>query len=399
MKHFDVAIIGGGMAGLTLLSAIKPAIKQGLSVALIDPNAVPTAGDITSPSFDDRATALSQQCMTALEQLTDARINSVVTDIASIEVSDRGHLGYHLMESQELGHQRFGAVIANRSLGQLLWQGVSQLPVSFFHNEQVHKLQPVAQGHRLNLNSGEVLEARLVVLCDGGRSSLLAQLGGQIHEENFHASARIATVETEHPHYGRAFERFTENGPIALLPFGNFSTLVWTIPENKVEFGEPARVLETEFGYRLGRIKRIGPTFDYPLVQRSASMPVMHNFIALGNAIATLHPVAGQGFNLAIRGLLRASECINRHYCEHATTPGFDALNALAQAIADDQQKTLLFSRNLIRAFQQTIPAVQLGRGLALAMMDRHPLISHSFSLAAMGLLENTPPPMIQEAG
>ncbi|EAR08880.1 2-octaprenyl-6-methoxyphenyl hydroxylase [Reinekea sp. MED297] len=385
------------MAGLTLTALLQPALDRGLTTALIDPAPQPSSGAPGSPSFDDRATALSGQTLDVLQRLGLSELNSVVSDILEIEVSDHGHLGYHHMRAAEQQFDRYGAVIANRSLGSLLWQHTQALPVDWRFGQSVSKARPINDGIELTLADGHQIHAGLLVLCDGGRSSLTEQLGLQAQTVDFNAVARIATVETTLPHQGKAFERFTQQGPIALLPFGDFSALVWTAPKatqstwpSTPEDAIP--LLEAQFGQRLGRVRRIGDWQQYPLIERTLSQPVGHHFIALGNTAATLHPVAGQGFNLALRGVQRFADLINRTHDEGAgQLPSFQELTTLAETIQGDQDLTAGFSRQLISLFGSANPLLQIGRGLGLNSLDRHPSLSRLFALNSMGLLAAAP--------
>lgn len=388
--------MGGGMAGFTLLAALKPAIAKGLRVALIDPAPKPEAKEIHSPSFDDRATALSEQALSVLESLQIHGLSNAVSPITEIEVSDKGHIGFHKMSAESASFERYGAVVANQSLGQLLWQHIENLDVDWRFKTEVSTGSLTQNGTKLTLNSGEAIDAGLCILCEGGRSGLANQFGLTGTEFPFRARARIATVKTSHPHNGVAFERFTCQGPIALLPFGEFSALVWTIPDEIYESipGNSASVLnylDENFGQRLGRVEQISDWHEYPLTEKTLTKIATHGVLALGNSAATLHPVAGQGFNLAIRGITRAAEQINKHWIEEQTLPPFEMINTLAEAILADQQKTVRFSRELIRVFSSGNPLTQLSRGIGLNSLDRHPELSKIFALASMGLLAGTP--------
>lgn len=395
MKRFEIVIVGGGMTGLTLAAALDTHCYQHCNITVIDPGSSPNADHPISPSFDDRSTALSAYTVEALTRLGISSVSERSTAIQSIEVSDKGHLGYHLMESE--AQQPFGYVIANKQLGALLWQTVKRKQARFCHSETVTNIRPNATGHTLQLQSGKTLDADLVVVCDGGRSKLSEQLGFSPVEHPFRAHARVSSVKTKEPHNGRAFERFTDQGPIALLPFGDFSALVWTLPEAQYGHWEHASkadalpFLNETFGQRLGRITDISTWVDYPLVEKQLPVLAGHHFFALGNTAATLHPVAGQGFNLAIRGLMRTAYCINATLHEHATLPTFKQLNELSNHILADQTTTAFASRALIETFGAHHPAVQLGRGVALNALDRHPSASHWFSLASMGLTQQAP--------
>lgn len=396
MEPFDIAIVGGGMVGLTLACALKPSLSEGARVVLIDPAPRPTQATPRSPSFDDRATALSAFTHLAFERLDIWRaLAPFATDIRWIEVSDRGYAGYQVMEADEFPGHPFGAVVANSSLGQVLWQQAEPLPgVEWRFGDEVSRMTPTQTHQQLDLASGERIAARQVFLCDGGRSALAQSLGLKQTVKDYQAFARVATVRTDHPHGGRAFERFTEEGPIALLPFGHFSALVWTLPQRlhkRVQAMTPEQqldLLNDRFGHRLGRITEIGETVEYPLSLRQALEPARHRLLVLGNSAATLHPVAGQGFNLALRSVLRAAEQMNRTLLTHGDPGDFGVLSQLATEIDTDQAMTARFSDNLVRAFAATHPLIKIGRTLGLNLLDSHPLLRNAFTLASMGMLQ-----------
>lgn len=395
MSRFEIVIVGGGMAGLTMAAALNSTCYQYCRVTVVDPAPAATNLAPASPSFDDRSTALAAYTVSALQSLGITSLHKVATAIQSIEVSDQGHLGYHLMTAPD--NEPYGYVIGNKQLGALLWQNVQQKPVNFLHSESVIRINPVPNGHRLTLASGKQLTADLVIVCDGGRSKLSEQLGFSEKSHNFNAIARVASVKTTQHHQGRAFERFTANGPIALLPFGDYSALVWTLPAERYEHftalsrSEALDELNLEFGQRLGRINDISTWQDYPLAERQLLSLAGHHFLALGNTAATLHPVAGQGFNLAIRGIMRSAQCINQALTTHQRLPSFAQLNELSNTILIDQNVTAGSSKALINIFASKQAALQLGRGAALSVLDRHPSASELFTLASMGWLQNAP--------
>lgn len=399
MDTFDIAIVGGGMVGLSLALALKPSLEAGKSLVVIDPAPQPTEQAPHSPSFDDRATALADYSCQALEHLgVWPALSAHASAIDWIEVSDRGHLGYQVLDSQRLFNRPFGAVVSNTNLGQALWQQARTLPeVEWCFGEPVDHIDSHSEHQRLTLNSSRTLAARQVFLCDGGRSPLLQKLGIPLQQQPYQAMARIATVRTEQPHQGRAYERFTHQGPIALLPFGNYCALVWTYPERlhkRINAMTPAQQLDwlnQHFGQRLGRLTEISPTQAYPLSLVQAVAPIRHRLMALGNSAATLHPVAGQGFNLAMRSLMRSARYCNQSFAEGKEPGEFKGLQALAQSIAADQRQTAFFSDQLVRHFSSTNPLVAAARTLALGSLDRHPMAQKAFALASMGLLQNAP--------
>lgn len=397
MERYELVIVGGGMVGLTMALALRPMLDLNCKIALIDPAPEPTQRPLESPSFDDRSTALSSYTLNTFNTLGLTTLQQNSSPITAIEVSDRGHAGYHHMSAQEQGFDSYGAVVANKTLGQLLWQTASELNIEYRFNQRVTNIEANQNGHQLTLDGGSQLSSQYVLLCDGGRSELHKQLGLQEKTHHFQARARIATVKTQLPHIGKAFERFTESGPIALLPFGEFSALVWTLPEkiypsiSALDKAETLVWLNQQFGQRLGTITAISEWQEYPLIEKQLPISISHGFIALGNAAATLHPVAGQGFNLAIRGIMRCAALLNSEYQSHQSLPNFAQWQALSDGIQIDQSKTVMFSKKLIQLFESSNVATQIARGIGLNSLDRHPLISQSFALAGMGLVQNAP--------
>lgn len=396
MERYELAIVGGGMAGLTLISALEPAISAGMRVILIDSNNAPGASAVSSPSFDGRATALSYQTLDTLNHIGLTNLETALTDIQTIEVSDRGHAGFHKMNAQAQGFNRYGAVIANQNFGTLLWQKAQTVGAEFAFNANVDTATPTQEGLSIRLEDGRELSAEFTLLCDGGRSPLSSRLGFQTRQHDFNAVARVAAVKTEHVHGNVAFERFTENGPIALLPYGEYSALVWTLPNHKLSEAPTTREdainwLNEQVGQRLGSITDVSDWVEYPLTQRTIEHPLTRQCLALGNTAATLHPVAGQGFNLAIRGIASAAMCLNARWLNERSLPLFSEWTELVKQIQDDQTKTVTFSAELIRLFGSSNPLIQLGRGIGLNSLDRHPSFDQLFALSSMGLLSGAP--------
>lgn len=401
MKPFDIAIVGGGLVGLTLVRALQPALSAGARLVVIDPAPTPTNQAPQSPSFDDRATALAAYSCLALRRLgLGESLDRYASAIRWIEVSDKGHAGYQVMDAADHPESAFGQVIGNAALGQILWQGVQSIPgVDWRFGTRVQNLIPGQSDSSLHLDNGDSLATRLVILCDGGRSPLTGQLGIGHEVRDYQARAVIATARTEQPHAGRAYERFTDTGPIAMLPFGDYSALVWTVPSRlekrfqALDERDRLALLNQRFGQRLGRITELGPLTGYPLQRRTATELVRHRLLVLGNAAATLHPVAGQGFNLALRSVMRTATLLNRQLIQGEDAGAIAPLRTLAASIQADQAITAGFSDALVRSFGSERPWLQLGRALGLNTLDRHPQLARGFALASMGLLQGAPLP------
>ncbi len=228
MNRVNLAIIGGGLVGASLALALQAGAKaRGWKILLIEPFA---PGDSYQPSYDARSSALSFGTQQIYQQLgLWQAIGQRAEPIRQIHVSDRGRFGATRLDAQEEGVPALGYVVENAWLGQCLWQGLDREVVSWRCPAEVTALQAVDGGYQLRLNDDTQLQCDLAVLADGGRSGLREQLGIQVRHTPYQQSALIANISPGEAHGGQAFERFTEDGPMALLPLpDNRCALVWT---------------------------------------------------------------------------------------------------------------------------------------------------------------------------
>lgn len=411
MTEVDVAIVGGGMVGLTLAQLFAKALPK-LSVAVMDAQAVErsSAGSPTSfsPSFDQRSTALSRSSIATFERLGLWQpMRRHATAIRAVHVSDRGHVGatqFNPDEKQELP----GFVVSNEWLGQQLLVGLEQCSqVKVFAPFVAQRLSPRAgyaeisakaaseQGAEAT-SSEQTLRAKLVVIADGAHSPLRQQLGIGLREYDYHQHAVIANVSFDKSHRGVAYERFTANGPLALLPLGESanarsSALVWTHPSRDVEQvmqysdAEFLQQLQCHFGFRLGRFTRVGARASYPLRLMQATEQVRSNIVLMGNAAHFLHPVAGQGFNLALRDCVRLVRCVEQAQNKAIALGALSTLNEYAQAQSVDQWLTTELSHSFTRLFSNDQKWAQGIRNMGLMGLAFCPPLQRSFFSQMMG--------------
>ncbi|MCS3467814.1 2-octaprenyl-6-methoxyphenol hydroxylase [Pseudomonas sp. JUb42] len=389
MSRFHLAIIGGGLVGASLALALQAGAKErGWKIVMIEPFA---PGDSYQPSYDARSSALSFGARQIYERLgLWQHIARRAEPILHIQVSDRGRFGATRLSALEEGVPALGYVVENAWLGQCLWQGLDKDVVTWRVPAEVKRMQPEAEGYRLTLDDDSEIHCDLAVLADGGRSSLREQLGIGVRQRPYNQSALIANITPSEAHLGQAFERFTDEGPMALLPLPeNRCALVWTRTgqdtQRLVELDDRAFLseLQNTFGYRLGTLRQVGVRHVYPLNLIEADEQVRSHLVVLGNAAHSLHPIAGQGFNLSLRDTQALADAL----LASDKQPGdLATLLAYRERQRLDQQLTVGFSDKVTRLFGSTQPLVTTGRNLGLLGLDLLPPAKRWFARQAMGL-------------
>ncbi|ERI52739.1 2-octaprenyl-6-methoxyphenyl hydroxylase [Pseudomonas sp. EGD-AK9] len=389
MARVQLAIIGGGLVGASLALALQDTARQrGWHIALIEPFA---PGSSYQPSYDARSTALSYGSRLIYERLgLWQAIAQRAEAIQQIHVSDRGRFGAARLQAIEEGVPALGYVVENAWIGHCLWQALDAEVVQWYCPAEVTGLQRLDDGYRLSLSDERQLDCDLAVLADGGRSGLREQLGIGVSQRPYGQSALIANVTPLEAHRGQAFERFTDEGPMALLPLtDNRCALVWTRAaadaERLLRLSDAAFLAELQqaFGYRLGALRQVGARHLYPLSLVEAQEQVRPHLVVLGNAAHSLHPIAGQGYNLSLRDTLALAEVL-----QAATAPlgDFATLQGYLQRQQLDQQLTVGFSDRVTRLFSNAQPLLTAGRNLGLLGLDLLPPAKRWFARQAMGL-------------
>jgi len=408
LKHstYDVVIVGGGMVGASLACALQEAISQGLKVLVVERFPLPEEDDAASPlesyqpSYDARSTALSFGSRSIFEAIGIWPVLSQRAEaIQNIHVSDRGHFGAVRMNATEENVEALGYVVENQWLGRVLLNQIKQQnKVDWLCPASVVKAQPASAGVVVELDvDGQrlMIDSQLMVLADGGRSSLREDLGLQSDVTPYGQQAIIANVSVEKAHQGTAYERFTDQGPMALLPLRERTVaLVWTLPEKKAQKmlansdQEFLEALQQAFGFRLGELERVGQRVSYPLALIRSKEQHRSGMVVLGNAAHTLHPVAGQGFNLALRGVATLAEKISAAYSNGEPVGALTLLREFSESLSNDQEKTIQFSHQIVKAFSNNHPLLSMMRDFGLVTLDCFPTARSALTRYAMGLGE-----------
>ncbi|WP_052004319.1 MULTISPECIES: 2-octaprenyl-6-methoxyphenyl hydroxylase [unclassified Halomonas] len=392
----DIAIVGGGLVGASLACALAPLIERhGLTVAVIE--AAPLldlAAAPWQPSFDARASAIS---LGTSRHFTDLGLWAAMVEQAAairrIHVSERGRFGATRLESDELGVEALGHVVPNAWMGRVLHRRLAELPLAWHCPASVEAIAPAAGGHRLTLSDGARLQAGLTVLADGGRSGLKERLGIASDNRPYEQVALIASVETSRPHQGVAWERFTAQGPIALLPLkGQAMELVWTHAAGEerrrlaLADGDFLAELQDAFGDRAGRFRRVGSRHAYPLSLVTARETTRPGLAVLGNAAHALHPVAGQGFNLALRGVMDLVAALEAGLAEGRPAGDPALLEDFEARREGDRRQVVHFSDGLVRLFGIDSELLGHARAAGLVGLNLAGPLRRGLARRAMGL-------------
>ena len=396
-NHFDVVIVGGGMVGASLATGLRKALPESITIATIEAVAPSSTDDPQDwqPSYDARSTALSEGSRGIFEELGLWQgIARNAEPISDIHVSDRGHFGITRLHALEHGVPALGYVVDNSWLGQVLVSAVQDLEgVEWMCPVSVKRLTPEQSGMALELDSGTNLTAELVILADGGRSGLTQALGVDIDESHYGQKAIVTNITPARHHQGVAYERFTDEGPMALLPRANGDcALVWTMPEEIAEErlqlvdDDFLEELQDRFGYRLGRFRKVGERFSYPLALRQSREQVRPGLVVLGNAAHSLHPVAGQGFNLSLRDVQTLIRILGQagHTGQHLGD--LELLLSYVEDRQQDQQRTIGFSDKVVSLFSNDSTVLAGLRNTGLLSMELVFPVRDWFTRQAMGI-------------
>lgn len=396
----DVAIVGGGMAGAALALLLAQRLPA-LTVALLEQHPLPVANQnqLSVPSFDARSTALSFSTRTIFEDMgLWAVLSAHAQAILQVHVSERQRPLGMLMRAEETGLPALGYVIENRVLGQVLLQAVQQqVSVHVYGSTSVTHIAMAAQQAQLTTSSEKKLSAKLVVIADGAQSALRQKLGIAVDEQPYNQHALVANVVTELPHASVAYERFTEEGPIALLPLldcenKHRAALIWTLPDRDIdavmqlsEIDFLQRVQE-RLGNRCGHLLSVGARSCYPLSLVQSREQVRSRIVLAGSAAHHLHPVAGQGFNLIMRDCLALVETLTVAVAANSDIGALPVLQQYANRQQWDQQKTVMASDWLPRLFSNRHLPHTVLRSATLLGLDFFPGMRERFAREATGL-------------
>jgi len=396
----DVAIVGGAMAGATLALGLKKLAKdlqRPLKIALIEAH----RPDDNHPGFDARSIAVAHGSIFELNRLGIwPKIAHLGTSIENIHISDRGHCGMTELNADDFYLKHLGQVIELEPVGKVLFKQIADTDIELYCPAKLASVEAQADAQLLTLDDGTQLSASLLVAADGANSKVRQAFKQPLEQVDFSQVAVIANVETDSAHEQWAYERFTDSGPLAILPMAkskgvNRVSLVWALKPADAERlmsvpkAEFLTELQQAFGYRAGQFTGVGERHSYPLLLSHMPRPIYHRSVFIGNAAQTLHPIAGQGFNLGLRDLVSLIEVLKRTL-ESDTSDELDLGSAQVthqylQSREADRSATMTNIEFLVRGFSNDYWPLVAGRSLALRLLSWLPPLKTPIARSAMG--------------
>ena len=363
--HCDIAIIGGGPVGAALALALR---DSGLTVDILETRKT------TEASTDPRALALSYGSRLLLNRLGVWQNLAQISTIKTIHISQKNSFGRTQLSAAELNVPDLGYVLPYATLQACLQNTLETSNVNYRQGAAVTELHSTNEGACITYQQDgceQQLNARLVVVADGGK---LLESSHPAEVRDYGQSAIIAHVSCTQAKPNTAFERFTPQGPLALLPYRDGYELVWTVPHAEVEsmlHWDDATLLaqlHQHFGDRIGTFVTVGVRSTFPLRLKRAPATTLPHSVLIGNAAQTLHPVAGQGFNMGLRDAWELAQEILRSTPE---TIGTEAMLAnYTQARMLDRNAGIRFTDGLVRLFSNDLPLLAPARAASLSLLD-----------------------------
>ncbi len=398
----DVAIAGGGLVGASLALALAD-LK--LRVVLIESHPF---GSVDQPSFDDRTTALSNGSRRIFEGLDVwPLLEREATPIRRIHISDQGRFAFARIDAGEQHLPALGFVVINRAMGAALWQRLQESAVTLLAPARVVSSELKDDCRELRCETGAdasvTVQAKLVIAADGAKSVVRESAGISATTWDYHQHALVTNVFTQRFHDYVAYERFTPQGPLALLPVSEGRVgLIWTFAPDMAEqvrdLDDAAFLdrLQQAFGFRLGRFTRVGARHLYPLSLTRADEHVAPRLAVVGNAAQSLHPIAGQGFNLGLRDAASLAEVLADALETPQAKGEFDAgdgllLERYREWRSADRQKIVGFTDGLVRLFTQPLGVAKLARSIGLLAFDLMPAAKDALSRLSLGAAGRIP--------
>lgn len=397
----EVIIVGGGMVGLSLALMLA---KSNIAVKLLEAIQYPNYDDANlapyHSSFDARNSALSRRSVQIYQELgLWEALQEHAVPILEVHITEQGSFGKARLQAEQEKVESFGQVIENAWLGRVLLTQVRAEPlIELIDGVKVTSLNQDADLAYLEAQRGDELlqlQSKLVIAADGRDSFCRKALGIGVDEYDYDQVAIVTTVQTSKPHNHVGFERFSPLGPLALLPLpGEYRrSVVWPVKKGTEHewLGEDndqhfLNALQQTYGDRAGKFQKTGRRFSFPLSQVLAEKQAVGRVVLMGNAAHTIHPVAGQGFNLCMRDAYVLVRYLKEQLAQQADLGDAAMLQDYEKSRLTDQQRVIKFCDSVVRGFSNQNPVLKLLRNTGLLAFDTIPGIKPLVANYAMGL-------------
>ena len=385
--HVDIAIVGAGLVGSSMACALASRPYQ---IALIDSQPL-AARDKDSNDNDGRSIALaltSKQVYSALGLWDQLKAEAV--PIQNIHISDQGQFGATRLDSKRYDVESFGYLVPAEKL-------IIALETYINSQNNIKRFQPFNVSHvehneeNVVVHSGsDSISAKLLIAADGAHSFIRSKLGIECEVKQYGQTAIVGCVDVELHHNYTAYERFTKEGPLALLPrSGNRCGFIWMKPtdiadKNSTLSNEAfVAILQQVFGYRLGKLSNPSKRYAYPLSLSISKKRVQKRVVLLGNAAQTLHPIAGQGLNLALREIAELTDLLIG--AKNDLLMIDKKLQEYELKRKPDITKTIRFTDRLNFLFTVDYPVLSRSRGIGLALLGAIPVLEEKIVRQNLG--------------
>ncbi|MEZ0121564.1 MAG: FAD-dependent monooxygenase [Candidatus Reddybacter sp.] len=389
-KNWHFAIVGAGLSGACLALLLAREQRQ-WNILLIDTQTSATESD-------HRASALSASTVDILQTMGLWPILEAKTAaITAIDVSDRGHLGSANLNAREQKLNAYGHVVENAQLASVFEQAIPEFSnITHIKAPAPSMIKPRQNGMCLTLEQGECL-ADLVVVAGGEHRPLAEKLGIGYRTYDYQRVALVANLTMADAHAGLAHERFTGDGAIALLPLPGEGekrvSLVWTLSAEQAEGMQNASQedfiasLNQQLGSRAGTALEVDYRQCFPVKKIIAAEQVRNHLLLLGNAAHSMHPVAGQGFNLSVRDMAALTELLSKAHGDGVAPGDLAVLQRYAALRKDDQGRTVALSDKLPKLFGMDETLAMAARNIGLVTLDLLPPLRQGFARFGAGLM------------
>lgn len=417
IQNVDIAIVGGGIVGLSIALSLAQSLKQlkgdNVSIALIDNQ--PGKDKLSSfkgqdSVFDSRVSALTVASESLLSILgVWENIRSIrACPYAEMHVWDADGTGSIHFSAADIQELRLGHIVENRLIVAALNEALmGQENVEFFRPDSIVTLEKVQSdassfSHTLSLESGRRLDCKLLIGADGGNSFIRSQAGFKLKEWDYQHKAIVCTVKTEEPHNYTASQCFMPSGPLAFLPLLEagfkvsepqyYSSIVWScVPQKAEELmamddDEFASILAESFEYKLGKIESVQARFCFPLTQRHSVDYIQDGLALIGDAAHTIHPLAGQGVNLGLMDVAALNEVLTAAINKGEDYSSQQVLSRYQRKRKAGNLGMMLAMEGFKRLFASDDLSLRWLRNFGVSGVDNMPAIKNQLMKKAMGL-------------